>query len=450
MSTWKKPPGYFDALWLFALAIYILAGVAIVPFHGDESTLIFMGRDYFYLFDRADLSAILYDEDRTRRRGEQELRLLNGTVSKTIYGWVAQRMGLEADALNGHWHWGRDWDFNLGAGRLPDSRLLNAARLSSAAQLALAAAAFFQFVKLTLNRPSAYLASALFVLHPNVLINGRRAMMEGSHLLGLMLALLAAAWLIRERKWGRYALFGVCAGFAVAAKHPNLIACAALFAVIALPPLWRLLARGRSKFSSSARHLSGAVAAALLALLVFLLLNPAWWSAPLEMPPLIAEMRAELLQGQIQAWGGYHSFAERLGGFFDFVFAGGHQYFEVAHWSDYAVISGQIAAYESSGLAGSLAGGSTGFGLVGLLLALLGWFALARSGSVSSECKMLLLVWIGGSALVTLIVTPLPWARYYLPLAPGLAILSAHALTTAAPAAWQVVNSRFNGSAILG
>ena len=173
-------------------------------------------------------------------RTNQGLRLLNGTVSKTIYGWVAHRSGIAADELNEQWHWGRDYDLNRRTGRIPDAQLLNAARLSSAVQLALAVAALFQVVKLTLNRPTAYLASALFALHPNVLINGRRAMMEGSHLLGLMLVLLAGVWLIHERKWWKYVLLGVCGGFAIAAKHPNVIVCGTVFLAVSLSPIWRL------------------------------------------------------------------------------------------------------------------------------------------------------------------------------------------------------------------
>lgn len=449
MPTWKKPPRYIDALWLLALAIYILAGAAIVPFHGDESTLIFMGRDYFYLFDRGDLSEILYDEGRAQRRDEQGLRLLNGTVSKTIYGWLAQRNGLDADALNGHWHWGQDWGFNLSTGRLPDSRLLNAARLSSAVQLALAAAAFFQFVALTLNRPSAYLASALFALHPNMLINGRRAMMEGSHILGLLLLLLAAAWLVRERTWWRYALLGVCAGFALAAKHPNVILCALVFPACAVGPFYRLARSRGAEWGRAALDLSGLALAGAITALLFLALNPAWWSAPLEMPALIASLRAELLQIQVELFGGYRSFAEQVDGFFQFIFAGRHQYFEVAQWAGYDVIGAQIAAYESSGLAGLPAWGSNLAGLVWLLLTFAGAVMLARDSRIAAEYKMLFLFWIIGSALMTLWLTPLPWARYYLPLVPAFIVLASHALVTIAAMVLKRVNAQSDGIAVL-
>ncbi len=421
-------PRWVDALWLALLALYILAGATLVPFHGDESTLIFMGRDFHHTFVDGHLSKILYDHTWSARPHEQKLRLENGTISKTIYGWLAWNQGYGIDDFNSSWHWGRDYEFNLRSGSLPDSVLLNAARLASAIQLALAAALFFQFTRITLSRPTAYVASALFALHPNVLINGRRAMMEGSHLLGLMLVLLAAAWLLRERKWWGIALLGVCMGLAVAAKHPNVIACALAASVV----FWALLRKKTGKDSWPLRsYRQRALFCCLLlfvAALVFLLLNPAWWSAPLELPGLIIEMRAELLRFQVDLFGGYGSFGERVQGLFQYAFAAEHQYFEVESWAGYDVISAQIKTYERSGLAGILIGGTGLAGLLYLGLAAYGAISLSRSTNVAADHRDLLLVWILGTALATLLLTPLPWARYYLPLAPALALLAAQAL----------------------
>ena len=438
-----------DVIWLAILSLYILAGVAIVPFHGDESTLLYMGRDYHYLFVDGDLSKVLYDDTWTRRPDEQRLRLENGTISKTIYGWLAWKQGYGTGDLNGEWHWGRDYEFNRRTNRVPDAQLLNAARLASAIQLALAAAAFFQFTRMTVNGPTAYLASALLALHPNVLINGRRAMMEGSHLLGLMLALLAGAWLLRERKWQAYLLFGTCLGFALAAKHPNALIAALAFSAVALA-IWREQRESEThKLGGGWRQRILLLPTLLVAAAVFLLLNPAWWSAPFDLPFIIAERRAELLRAQVDWIGGYESFTERIQGFFQYVFAAEHQYFEVAHWAEYQVISDQIASYESSGLAGLLVGGTGLFGMVCLLLAISGAIHLARNAAIEAKNRLLLLVWMIGLALVTLLLTPLPWARYYLPLAPALAILLSYAFFVMASAFRKRYSHRANGIDIL-
>ncbi len=448
-SRLERLPRWFDLLWLALLALYILAGAPGVPFHGDESTLIAMGRDYHTLFIEGDLREILYDEGRRERREYQHLRLMNGTVSKTIYGWLAWQNGIDGADLNRGWHWLRDYDINLETGRIPDAGLLEAARLASALQLAVAVALFFQFTRATLNRPTAFIASAIFALHPNVLINGRRAMMEGSHLLGLMLLLLAATWLLRERRWRAYLLFGVCMGFAVAAKHPNVIVCLTAFVAVAWVMLTRRQADSGAERQSISRVLLRLLAAGLIAVLVFLLLNPAWWSTPAELPAVIVIMRQELLANQVELFGGYADFADQVGGFFRFVFGGAHQYFEVAHWAEYDVITAQIHAYERSGLAGLLIGSASATAVVSLLLSIFGAIRLARDGAVAVENRRLLFCWMGGSALLTLLLTPLPWARYYLPLAPALALLVAYGLVGLAGVFWHGIQLKANGVALL-
>ena len=115
---------------------------------------------------------------------------------------------------------------------------------------------------------------------------------------------------------------------------------------------------------------------------------------------------------------------------------GSINYFEVARWAEYDVISAQIRQYERSGVAGSLIGGTDLAGLLGLLLTLFGLVHLARGSAIQTGSRILLLVWILGSALITLAVTPLPWARYYLPLAPALAILVSLALVALASSLW--------------
>lgn len=425
----------FDWLYLGLLALYIVSGAAIVPFHGDESTLMAMGRDYHYIFVEGDMSKVIFDPHWQNRPSEQQLRLLNGTVSKTIYGWLAAINGFTPQDLNRNWSWEEDYDANAERGAIPDTELLRQARLASSLQLALAAALLFRFVKATLNRPTAYLAAALFALHPNVLINGRRAMMEGSHILGLALVLMAAIWLIQERRWRRYLLLGVCAGFAIAAKHPNVTVCALAFLACSINPL-RQLARGPgANWRGPVLHLTGIVLSGVTAVAVFILLNPGWWSEPFSVGHLVIELRQELLRNQMDIFGGYTSFADQINGLFRFAFVGELQYFEAPYWANNDAITTQITNYERSGLAGLMFIGSSGrLGLIALLLALFGAQHLTRNRDISVEYRLLLLVWVIGSMLVTLVLSPLLWARYYLSLLPAVSVLVSYALTTMATA----------------
>ncbi len=450
MSALRSNLRWLDWLWPGLLALYIMAGAGIVPFHGDESTLMVMARDYHTIFVEGDLSKVAYDETWSIRAGEQQLRLLNGTVSKTIYGWLQVMNGFGPRDLNRNWSWGRDYDLNVMHGAIPDAELLRQARLVSAMQLALAVALIFLFAKITLNRPSAYLASALFALHPNILINGRRAMMEGSHLLGLMLILVAAAWLIQERHWWRNVILGVCAGFAIAAKHPNVSICLLAYLACAGSPLW-LLARSRGRdWRKPATDLAGIALAGVITILVFLLLNPAWWHEPGDVAQQVVVQRQQLLRDQVNIFGGYNSFVEQINGFFQYVFVGARQYFEVAGWAAFDTITVQIEAYERSALAGLLFVGESGrLGLICLLLATFGAFDLARNRGISAENRLLLLTWILGSALVTLWLTPLPWARYYLPLLPAVIVLVSYALVVLAAALRKNPYVKADGIALL-
>ena len=147
--------------------------------------------------------------------------------------------------------------------------------------------------------------------------------------------------------------------------------------------------------------------------------------------PLIIELRQGLLQEQVNWLGGYTSLVEQITGLFQYAFAGERQYFEVAAWANYDAITAQIAEYEQSGLAGLLAIGSSGrLGLICLLLTIFGAVHLARNRSVPNEHRLLLLIWTAGSTLVTLRLSPLPWARYYLPILPAVFVLVSYAIVT--------------------
>ncbi len=427
--SWPGPfPKWIDFLYLLLLAAYVLAGAPLVPFHGDESTQIFMGRDYYYLFQEGDLSKILYDSAWSSRQDEQHLRLINGTVSKTIHGWLAASQGTKLEQINGHWDWEQDYAQNSASNRIPDRSLLDAARLASAAQLAMAVVALFALVNISIGRQEAYVASAMFALHPALLINGRRAMMEGSHLLGMTLVLLMAAWLLQEQRWWKFLLLGVASGFAVAAKHPNAFVVALVFLACAALWLYQTAKIPGQERRRPVQSLVGLLAAGGLALFIFYLMNPAWWLAPLESGFEALSLRFALFQEQIAIFGGYNSLIERVQGFFRYVFVENYQYFEAAQWADYSEITQQVSSYEASGLSGLSIGGSAAGGLLNLALTLVGGVHLLRSQDIEGKYRWLLIVLSGGIALITLVATPLPWLRYYLPVLPFTMILSAYAL----------------------
>lgn len=424
-----------DAMWLAALALYVVAGSGDVPFHGDESTLITMSRDYATLVQQHDLDAVLYDPA-PPDPAAQDLRILNGAVGKMAMGLAWDLAGLSVDDLNEPWLWGLDFEQNRALGHVPGDRLLHAARLSSALLSGLSVAFVYGIARIASGRRvAAWIASLIFATDPAVLLNGRRAMMEGSLLGFSALAVLAAVWLAREqaraarpaRLWAGYTALGVASGLAVASKHNAVIAVAAVFAALALEPLIRR-ARLRRLMGD---HLLRLAWAGALALAVFLLLNPAWWSDPLHMPRRVIDARQTMITDQAAYYGSYDGADERIAGLASRVFFDGPQYYEDPAWADY--IAGQIAAYDGSWLAGRGGGPLWGVLLVGAFVAgmVIGVdHVIARRPEGGPA--WVVLVWAGLTALALLLTNPLDWQRYYLPLQPPVAVLAGTGAASAA------------------
>lgn len=405
-----------DALWIVIWAGYVLAGTLIAPFHGDESTLIYMSRDYSYQFIEGDLGRIAYDPHPERNPDptaatQQELRLLNGTIPKYAMGLAWHVAGYSVDDLNDQWLWGADWHYNLTNGHIPTDGLLNAARWSSALMMALGVLVMYGIGYHLDGRVAAYAASALYALSPALLLNGRRAMMEGGLMLFTLLAALALIALLQRGRWHWAILLGIAAGMTVASKHTGALALVALFGTgggYALAESWR----GRRL---AVRSLAQLAVAGALALMVFYMLNPAWWGDPVSRAQTILSLRTDLLDNQRLYFYNYANAGERLDAYWRNVFIGLPQYYEVNEWRGW--IGEQIEAYERS-----LWGGVGGSALTGLLSAGLVMIALwravrarRRAGDPRQKARVVVIAWFAITSALVIAVTPIEWQRYYLP-----------------------------------
>lgn len=416
----------FDALWLIGLAAYILMGTPLVPFHGDEATQIYMSRDYAYQFLQGDLSLVQYS-DPPISPTEQQLRLLNGTLPKYLMGLAWHVSGYQIADINEQWDWGADWHYNTTTGHAPSEGLLNVTRFSSAAVLALGLIPVFAVGMSLGGRRTAHLASLYFALSPALLLNGRRAMMEGALITFGMFALWAGIYFLRGRDTGRglqrvgaVGALALACGLAIASKHTAIFTVISVFAVCAAFPLvMGVLKRETLRIS----YFVELAAAGVLAFMVFLALNPAWWDAPFSRPFEVLNLRSDLLAGQTAAFGGYADAGAALTGFFNQVFVGLPQYFEVSNWAGF--IGDQINAYEASAWRGVAVGGSVIGGVILLVLCVVGVFALISEKESASSTRVLVLVWAVMITLSTLLLTPLEWARYYLPMLPVIGLLAA-------------------------
>jgi hypothetical protein len=155
---------------------------------------------------------------------------------------------------------------------------------------------------------------------------------------------------------------------------------------------------------------------------VFLALNPAWWNSRVERVGTVLDLRKTTLADQTAAFGGYDGMADQVAGFLRQSFVVLPQYYEVPNWSGY--IGDQIAAYEASPWHGISLGGSV-FGAIALaILAGLGAGRLLR-GSGDAAARWVIGVWTLAMIVSTLVLTPIEWQRYYLPVYPAVGLLAA-------------------------
>lgn len=418
-------PRWIDFIWLALLLAYTLAGTPLVPLHGDEATQIYMGRDFYYQFveGRPDLVAWSDDPDSVLESGatQQQLRLLNGTLPKYLFGLAAWLGGYSIGEINDQWVWGAGWDYNQQNGHIPTDDLLARTRWASAVLLAGAVIVSFVLGESNGGRGTAYLLSAYVAFSPALLLNGRRAMMEGALTFFSLLTVLAGLWLLRarlnaQRRWLLLLLLALSSGLTIASKHTGAFTVAAVFAALLIDSLLR-----RRKLL---QQLGALVLAGIGALLVFLALNPAWWDDPLARARTVLNLRTELLSGQAATFDGYDNLPDQLAGFFRQSLIAQPMYAETDFDNFPARIAPQVATYEASGLAGIAIGGSTIGALLLSAAALWGLIRLLR-GKVRPGSRLVIGVWAAAMFALTLLFTPLEWQRYYLPVLPVIGLLAA-------------------------
>ncbi|MBZ0278947.1 MAG: glycosyltransferase family 39 protein [Anaerolineae bacterium] len=410
-------------IWFVILIVYILAGTTTAPFHGDESTQIYMSRDYAYQFIQHDLSKIAYSPNPASPT-EQHLRLLNGTVSKYLIGLAWHLAGYTLDDVNDQWDWGADWNYNQANGHAPSADLLLVTRWSSALLLAAGVVVIFALGDQLGGKPAAYLASLYYALNPALLLNGRRAMMEGSFTLFSLLTVLAGIWFIEKMTWKRALLLGGIGGLALASKHTALFTVVAIWGGCGVYALIPLLSKSVSGLSP---RLIPLLFAGLVAGGVFLALNPAWWDNPVERPGDVLALRSDLLQIQVDVFGGYSGVGDKIAGFWRQGLIALPQYYEVAGGDGY--IGDQITVYESSPWHGVSVGGSAVGAALFLAIIGAGLWTLLRAPLDKRPRYWLVGGWALAMIVTTLLLTPLEWQRYYLPVYPALGLLGTVGLT---------------------
>jgi hypothetical protein len=423
-----------DGAFLLALIVYMLIGTPQVPAHGDEYMQMAMARDWFAL-RRGDLDAITFREAPgllAQTDPYMHLRLINGVIDKYLIGLAWELDGRREADLPGIYVWEQPLAWNVSRGNVPADDAVLLARWPSAILVALGVIPMFALGWHLRLRSLAYPAALLYALHPAILINGRRAMMEG----GLILFSLAAmAWLVavifaehsatasgivrRLPAAARYTVLGLLIGLAVAAKYSGII--------VAGAALTAALAAGLVRDRSWRRPLAPLVRvgwAAGIALLVWFALNPAYWRDPSGALRAMLSERAWLLE--TQAHGSpltYTSAIQSLEALIIEPFLTAPQYYEAPTWAE--VLNADVGAYQRSAVNGWDWGPVIGLILTGL--ALIGLIALVYDALHRDLIAWAILAW-AGAAVVGSLPIPFAWQRYYLPLTLVAIVLAAEGL----------------------
>lgn len=418
-----------DIAFVLALMLYVLYGTSQVPPHADEYMHIATARDFFLLRDHG--AAALAFTPPVEIDTLQYLRLLNGTLHKNLVGVLWAASGRTAEQLPNIYAWAMPLSWNIANGNVPSQDQLHLARWASAILTALGVVPMFMLGWHLRLRALAYPAALLYALHPVILLNGRRAMLEGSLIFFSLLSMYwlvalivaehsatARGFMVRLPAWARYGVLGVLIGLTVASKHSGVIVAGAVLSAALLTGIVR------DSPPRPLRPLLWIVFTSAIGVLTWFVLSPHFWNAPLAALRATLTARSELLALQASDTAlAYRTFGERLAAVVTQPFLSAPQYFEAPNWA--GLLDDQIIAYQRSATNGWDWGA-----LIGLLLtasAFFGALSLIAEARRRNLIAWAILLW-AGAATAASIAVPMNWQRYYLPLTLVAIVLAAEGI----------------------
>ncbi len=416
---------HLPALLLIALlSAFAFWGASRVPFHPDESTQLFTSADFDLLLTRPAALGWQPGHDADLR---QRYRLLDAPLTRYLLGAGRTLAGLPP--LPADWDWGATWEANSAAGALPAPALLRTGRYAVTALLPLTLLLLYLTGCALGGRRVGLLAVLLLGMHPLVLLHARRAMAEGALLFGVTCTLWA---LLAAPARARALWLGLALGLAVNAKQSALALVLLVFPRVGGN-------RRRSVRSLQPHGLLSIVRSLLLLVGISVLLNPVFWSHPISAMRSAIRLRADLAARQaadtarLAPGALLDTPAKRIIALLGNLYVTPPQFAEVGNYT--AATAPSEAAYRANPLH------TWGRGLWGgaffLVLTLIGmgrgvreiWRRGAAPGETEATQKVIwLLAATALQAGALLVMIPLPWQRYTVPLLPMAALWEAYAI----------------------
>ena len=399
-------------LLLCVISVFYLFGTPTVPFHPDESTFLFMSAE----FERTTSNPLdLAWDSADSLTPTLRYRMIDAPLTRYIIG--AGRSIANIPALDADWNWSGSWGKNQAAGAFPDAALLNLGRLTIASLFPLSLILLY-LISLKLDgRLLGVVAVLIFSLNPLILLHTRRAMAEGALIFAVLLALYALLYADKYPFLG-----GLAVGLAFTAKHSaGLLLPIGLIAVC-----WTSYTVPRKYthiFSNFVRFLVGFG-------LLTLLLNPFLWRSPLPAAQTALSLRQDLIERQVAD---YETIApsqvlgstrQRTAVAIAQVFIAPPIFSEAGNYAAFTAAAEKLYLNSTGNQIGHqplIAGILIGLSLLGLVVTtrtVLGDDLAARRNAA-----ILLLAFMGFNIGIILLI-PLAWQRYYLPLIPFTAIFA--------------------------
>jgi hypothetical protein len=393
--------------WIL-LTLLAFAGMAAVPFHPDESSLLFQSRDFESLI--SDPISLAWEPSRPET-ADSAYRALNPPLPKYILGLARRAAGYGPQAVSVDWDWTSNWESNVSGGALPPPDLLQAARSANLVLLALSLILLYRIGEHLSSWGTGLAAMILFGLNALVLLHARRAMSEASLLLSVSLFL----WSMLQggrRPW----LVGIAMALSIASKPSAAALAPAALAAILWPQ--------QGQQWSPAWIVRQLLAFLLPAGAVFALLTPFIWRHPIGGLVEMWQARQALQAQQAAAFNAAapglipNNPAGRLAALIAQLFLAPPQVAEAANYA--GALGGSYRAYLAvpwhSLMRGMVAGGAM---LALALYGILPWFRRTPAlGADQRRAIALLLAATLSQSLGLLIAVQLPFQRYDLPLVP--------------------------------
>lgn len=413
-----------SAVWIGFLFVFVLLGVPYASYHGDETSHLYNSHDYAILFIDRNPQALLVDLPIDTER--EYLRLADSTIARYSMGLAWHLAGYrQADLPQGNFNWFADYAGNQALGRIPDQHLMVVVRLPSAIFLALSAVVMFGIGYRFGGLKMAFFVSGLYIFNPVILLNGRRALQEGSLLFFGLLTVLTAI-IISQRRENRthvpfllWVCLTVAAAFTLLSKNNGFVYVAAAFLWVLLPEF------SRSGLRSMGRTVLSLALSGVFMLLLFVAFSPGLWSDPLMRIRDASVIRLAAINQQVMDDPEAPTTLERrVADIFTQPFIRPMAHYDAGASNLFAAQEELIAAYEASPLSGIHFG--VVFGVPLTLLACFGMLVnfMPRIRRHSPALALGLTSWLLLNVGVLLLL-PLPWQRYFLALIPVMVVFVA-------------------------